>query len=98
MSMSADNKTPNNYSLAPLLSVRNGARAVEFCKAAFGAVEVYRVEDPGGAVVARLNANVSRAWLRTVVYPTRLAGPPAGPGRDCDWSIRCGIGSCVNET
>jgi len=42
------------YSLAPMLSVRNGARAVEFYKSAFGAIEVYRMEDPGGSVVARL--------------------------------------------
>lgn len=42
-------------SLAPLRSVRNGARAVEFYKSAFGAVEVYRVEDPSGAVVPRLS-------------------------------------------
>src|SRR6266567_3007364 len=31
-------------SVAPMLSVRHGARAVEFYKAAFGAIEVYRVE------------------------------------------------------
>src|SRR5438132_11212363 len=41
-------------SVAPMLSVRQGARAVEFYKAAFGAVEVYRVEAPDGAVVSRL--------------------------------------------
>lgn len=51
------------YSLAPLLSVRNGARAVEFYKAALGAVEVYRVEDPGGAVVARLSVQGAEFWL-----------------------------------
>jgi PhnB protein len=51
------------YSIAPLLSVRNGARAVEFFKAAFGAVEVYRVEDPGGAVVARLTVEGAEFWL-----------------------------------
>ena len=51
------------YSIAPLLSVRNGARAVEFYKAAFGAVEVYRVEDPGGAVVARLTVEGAEFWL-----------------------------------
>ena len=49
--------------IAPLLSVRNGARAVEFYKAAFGAVEVYRVEDPGGAVVARLTVEGAEFWL-----------------------------------
>jgi PhnB protein len=35
-----------------MLSVRNGARAVDFYKTAFGAIEVYRVEDPAGNVVA----------------------------------------------
>lgn len=42
------------YSLAPLLSVRGAARAVAFYRAAFGAVEAYRVDGPDGAVVARL--------------------------------------------
>jgi PhnB protein len=51
------------YSIAPLLSVRNGARAVDFYKAAFGAVEVYRVEDPGGAVVSRLTVEGAEFWL-----------------------------------
>jgi PhnB protein len=43
------------YLLAPMLSVRNGKRALEFYKSAFGALEVYRVEDPSGAVVAQLS-------------------------------------------
>jgi PhnB protein len=51
------------YSIAPLLSVRRGARAVEFYKAAFGAVEVFRVEDPAGAVVARLSVQGAEFWL-----------------------------------
>ena len=51
------------YSLAPMLSVRNGARAIEFYKAAFGASEMYRVEDPGGAVVARLSVAGAEFWL-----------------------------------
>ncbi|HEY0867374.1 MAG TPA: VOC family protein [Fimbriimonas sp.] len=50
-------------SIAPLLSVRNGSRAVEFYKAAFGAVETYRVEDPGGAVVATLSVGSAVFWL-----------------------------------
>lgn len=50
-------------SIAPMLSVRNGARAVEFYKAAFDAREVYRVEDPGGAVVSRLSVGAADFWL-----------------------------------
>jgi PhnB protein len=50
-------------SVAPLLSVRNGAQAVEFYKAAFGATEVFRVEDPSGAVVARLSVDGAEFWL-----------------------------------
>src|SRR2546426_3027622 len=50
-------------SVAPMLSVRNGARGVEFYKAAFGAIEVYRVEDPGGAVVSRLSVDGAEFWL-----------------------------------
>jgi PhnB protein len=46
-----------------MLSVRNGSRAVEFYKAAFGAIEVYRVEDPGGAVVSRLSVDGAEFWL-----------------------------------
>jgi PhnB protein len=46
-----------------MLSVRNGARAVEFYKAAFGAREAYRLDDPGGAVVARLSVDGAEFWL-----------------------------------
>jgi PhnB protein len=46
-----------------MLSVRNGARAVEFYKSAFGAREVYRVEDPGGSVVSRLSIDAAEFWV-----------------------------------
>jgi len=49
--------------IAPWLSVRNSAGAVEFYKAAFGATEVYRFEDPRGSVVARLSVNGAEFWL-----------------------------------
>lgn len=50
-------------SIVPLLSVRNGAQAVEFYKAAFGAIEVYRIDDPGGAVVSRLSVDGAEFWV-----------------------------------
>jgi PhnB protein len=63
--MSTDSGTGTSvaFSLAPMLSVRSGARAVEFYKTAFGANEVYRVEDPGGAVVSRLSIDGAEFWL-----------------------------------
>ena len=50
-------------SISPMLSVRNGAGAVEFYKSAFGAIEVYRVEDPGGSVVSRMSVDGAEFWL-----------------------------------
>jgi len=46
-----------------MLLVRNGERAVEFYKSAFGAIEVYRVEDPTGGVVSRLSVEGAEFWL-----------------------------------
>ena len=50
-------------SIAPMLSVRQGARAVEFYRAAFGAGEVLRIEGDGGSVVARLSVNGAEFWV-----------------------------------
>ena len=63
--MSTDTNTTTSiaYSLAPMLSVRNGARAVEFYQSAFGAIEVFRIEAPDGAVVARLAIEGAEFWL-----------------------------------
>jgi len=46
-----------------MLSVRNGAKAVEFYKAAFGAREAYRIDAPDGAVVARLTVDGAEFWV-----------------------------------
>jgi PhnB protein len=54
---------PVRCSIAPWLSVRNGAQAVDFYKSAFGAAEVYRLEASGGGVVARLSVNGAEFWL-----------------------------------
>ena len=50
-------------SIAPWLSLRGGARAVEFYKSAFGAIEVFRLEDETGSVVARLSIDCAEFWL-----------------------------------
>ena len=55
---------PNSaITLAPMLSVRNGKRAVDFYKSALGAKEVFKIEDPEGAVVAELSLGASRFWV-----------------------------------
>jgi PhnB protein len=63
MGIDAGKRSSIACSIAPLLSVRGGARAVEFYKSAFGAIEVYRVEDPSGAVVSRLSIDGAEFWL-----------------------------------
>ncbi|MGO9436023.1 MAG: VOC family protein [Terracidiphilus sp.] len=52
-----------NPTVAPLLSVRRGAAAIEFYKTAFGAVEIFRTESPDGAVVAQLSIGDCDFWL-----------------------------------
>jgi len=49
-------------SIAPMLSVRGGAKAVEFYKAAFGASELFLLENDG-SVVAQLSVGSSDFWV-----------------------------------
>jgi PhnB protein len=49
--------------IVPMLSVRNGVRAIEFYKAAFGAGELFRLDSESGAVVARLSVGSAEFWL-----------------------------------
>jgi PhnB protein len=50
-------------SIAPWLSVPSSAKAIDFYKSAFGAKEVYRLEEPGGGTVVRLSVNGAEFWL-----------------------------------
>ena len=49
--------------ISPMLSIRNGARAIEFYKAAFGAIELFRIGDDSEPVVARLSVAGAEFWL-----------------------------------
>src|SRR5713226_2502535 len=49
--------------IAPMLSVRKGVKAIEFYKAAFGADELFRIENESGEVVARLSVGGAEFWL-----------------------------------
>jgi PhnB protein len=50
-------------SIAPMLSVRRGAQAVEFYKAAFGAREILKLEGEDGSVVAHLAVDGAEFWV-----------------------------------
>jgi PhnB protein len=54
-------------SIAPMLSVRWGARAIEFYKAAFGAQELFRVDDDMGR------------WLLNCAWGEPNSGSPTSP-------------------
>jgi PhnB protein len=63
MSGNAQDALDPKMVLSPLLSVRNGIRAVEFYKQAFGANELSRIDDGQGSIVARLSIGKSEFWL-----------------------------------
>ncbi len=63
MSRDAENTSDLKTSIAPMLSVRNGARAIAFYKAAFGAGELFRIDSESGAVVARLSVGTAEFWV-----------------------------------
>jgi PhnB protein len=61
--MSSQKSTPVGTSIAPMLSVRNGKKAVEFYQAAFGAGELFRLDAPDGAVVCRMSVDGAEFWV-----------------------------------
>ena len=50
-------------SIAPWRSVSNGAKAVSFYKAAFGATETYRLEMPDGGLVIKFSIDGAEFWI-----------------------------------
>jgi len=66
--------------IAPWLSVRGGAKAVEFYKSAFGAEEVFHIEDPDGNVVARLSVDGAEFWVSEESPEHGNTSPATGSG------------------
>jgi PhnB protein len=52
---------PDKTSLSPMLSVRNGGKAVDFYHAAFGATVLFRIDE--GGVIAHLSIDGSEFWV-----------------------------------
>ena len=58
-----------------MLSVRRGAEAVAFYKAAFGARELFKIEAPDGAVVAELTVETAKFWIADESPPHQNFSP-----------------------
>lgn len=90
-------------SINPWLSVRNGARALEFYKAAFGAKEAYLLDGGDKGIVARLSIDSAEFWVADESpahgnpSPESIGGSPvrmiltvADPDSVFDQAIRAG--------
>jgi PhnB protein len=51
-------------SIAPWLAVNDAQKAVDFYRAAFGAVDVYALDDQGRVVVAQLSVGGAAFWVQ----------------------------------
>jgi PhnB protein len=58
-----------------MLSVRRGAEALAFYKAAFGARELFKIEAPDGAVVAELAVETAKFWVADESPPHQNFSP-----------------------
>jgi PhnB protein len=63
MSSQPQSAKESKTSIAPMLSVRNGAQAIEFYRAAFGANVAFRHDNESGEVVARLSVEGAEFWV-----------------------------------
>ena len=63
MSSQPQSAKERKTSIAPMLSVRNGAQAIEFYRAAFGANVAFRHNNESGEVVARLSMEGAEFWV-----------------------------------
>ena len=63
MTLSPPSAAHPRTTIAPMLSVRRGATAVEFYRQAFGAVVVMRIDDEQGNVVAHLSVDGADFWV-----------------------------------
>jgi len=65
MSTTAPGSEPLKTSIAPWLSVGRATQAVDYYKVAFGATELYRMEDDAGTVqVAHLAIGEADLWVQ----------------------------------
>ena len=61
--------------IAPWLTVQNSAKAINFYKSAFGAIETYRLEAPDGGLVIKLSINGAEFWVSDGVPQNKDPNP-----------------------
>ena len=71
--MSGSGSEPFETSIAPWLAVNDAQKAVDFYRAAFGAVDVYTLEDRGRVVVAQLSVGGAALWVQEDADASPLA-------------------------
>ena len=74
-----------NVTIAPMLSVRNGAKAVEFYKKAFGAGELFRIDSETGTVVAQLSVGCAEFWVSDESHEHLISAPSLSAAVLCEW-------------
>ncbi|MBM7563098.1 VOC family protein [Paenibacillus sacheonensis] len=73
---------PSAASIAPWLSVSSAAKALEFYKAAFGAAELYRLEEEEGRpLIAELAVGGASFWVQEDSESRGAGGSGGGPVR-----------------
>ena len=70
-------KTIVQTTIAPWLTIQNGSKAVDFYKAAFNAVETYRMETPDGGLVVKLSVNDAEFWISGSASKNEAPNPSA---------------------
>src|SRR6266545_1369662 len=90
-------------SVIPNLSVRNGTRAVDFYKSAFGANELSRITNPDGEVVAEMSIDGARFFVADEApehknfSPSHLAVAQSGSTYSWQTPMRCTDGRWLLE-
>src|SRR5208283_5937108 len=80
---------PQGYgTVTPYLHLKNAAAAIDFYKAAFGAVEIMRMADPSGRIGhAELQIGTSRIMLADEVPQRNIRGPESLGGSSVSFLI-----------
>jgi len=80
---------PQGYgTVTPYLHLKNAAAAIDFYKAAFGAVEIMRLADPSGRIGhAELQIGTSRIMLADEVPQRYIRGPESLGGSSASFLI-----------